>query len=104
MFIMGLTSQEKSGSINGTDNPLGSGAERRVGEETLMPSDFEGRKLVVVGGSSGMGKETAHDVVDGGGSAVIIGRDQVRVDETVAPRSKWLVSSLRTPTRTRLSW
>jgi NAD(P)-dependent dehydrogenase (short-subunit alcohol dehydrogenase family) len=53
-----------------------------------MPSDFEGRKLVVVGGSSGMGKETAHDVVDGGGSAVIIGRDQVRVDETVAELSK----------------
>ena len=49
-----------------------------------MASGFEGRKLVVVGGSSGMGKETAADVVAGGGSAVIIGRDKARVDETVA--------------------
>jgi NAD(P)-dependent dehydrogenase (short-subunit alcohol dehydrogenase family) len=49
---------------------------------------FEGRKLVVVGGSSGMGKETAADVVAGGGSAVIIGRDKARVDETVAELGK----------------
>ncbi|HXT92371.1 MAG TPA: SDR family oxidoreductase, partial [Trebonia sp.] len=49
-----------------------------------MTSGFEGRKLVVVGGSSGMGKGTAEDVVADGGSAVIIGRDQSRVDETVA--------------------
>jgi NAD(P)-dependent dehydrogenase (short-subunit alcohol dehydrogenase family) len=53
-----------------------------------MSGMFEGRKLVVVGGSSGMGKETAADVVAGGGSAVIIGRDQARVDETVAELSK----------------
>jgi NAD(P)-dependent dehydrogenase (short-subunit alcohol dehydrogenase family) len=53
-----------------------------------MTAGFEGRKLVVVGGSSGMGKETAGDVVAGGGSAVIIGRDQARVDETVADLRK----------------
>jgi NAD(P)-dependent dehydrogenase (short-subunit alcohol dehydrogenase family) len=53
-----------------------------------MTSAFEGRKLVVVGGSSGMGKGTAADVVAGGGSAVIIGRDQARVDETVAELGK----------------
>ena len=53
-----------------------------------MSGTFEGRKLVVVGGSSGMGKETAADVVAGGGSAVIIGRDQARVDETVAELGK----------------
>jgi NAD(P)-dependent dehydrogenase (short-subunit alcohol dehydrogenase family) len=53
-----------------------------------MPGTFEGRKLVVVGGSSGMGKETAADVVAGGGSAVIIGRDQARVDETVTELGK----------------
>ena len=53
-----------------------------------MSGTFEGRKLVVVGGSSGMGKETATDVVAGGGSAVIIGRDQARVDETVAELGK----------------
>ena len=53
-----------------------------------MTHTFEGRKLVVVGGSSGMGKETAADVVAGGGSAVIIGREQARVDETVAELGK----------------
>lgn len=44
---------------------------------------FEGRKLIVVGGSSGMGRQSAEDVVAAGGSAVIIGRDQARVDDTV---------------------
>ena len=53
-----------------------------------MTSGFEARKVVVVGGSSGMGRETATDVVAGGGSAVIIGRDQAHVDETVAELAK----------------
>jgi NAD(P)-dependent dehydrogenase (short-subunit alcohol dehydrogenase family) len=44
---------------------------------------FAGQKLVVVGGSSGMGRQTAEDVVAAGGSAVIIGQDQARVDDTV---------------------
>jgi NAD(P)-dependent dehydrogenase (short-subunit alcohol dehydrogenase family) len=35
-----------------------------------------------------MGKGTAADVIAGGGSAVIIGRDQARVDETVAELGK----------------
>ena len=49
-----------------------------------MTGRFEGRKLIAVGGSSGMGKQTAANVIAEGGSAVIIGRDKVRVDETVA--------------------
>ncbi|MCW2521715.1 MAG: sugar dehydrogenase [Frankiales bacterium] len=53
-----------------------------------MAGRFEGRKLIAVGGSSGMGKENAADVVAGGGSAIIIGRDQARVDETVAELRK----------------
>ena len=44
---------------------------------------FEGQKLVVVGGSSGMGRQTAEDVVAAGGSAVIIGQDPGKVEETV---------------------
>ena len=52
-----------------------------------MTETFEGRKLIVVGGSSGMGRETATAVVDAGGSAVIVGRDQQRVDDTVATLS-----------------
>jgi NAD(P)-dependent dehydrogenase (short-subunit alcohol dehydrogenase family) len=44
---------------------------------------FAGQKLVVVGGSSGMGQQTAVDVVAAGGSAVIIGDTAAKVDETV---------------------
>jgi NAD(P)-dependent dehydrogenase (short-subunit alcohol dehydrogenase family) len=53
-----------------------------------MTEHFTGQKLVVVGGSSGMGHDTAADVVAGGGSAVIVGLDQDRVDDTVATLSK----------------
>ena len=45
---------------------------------------FEGKKVVVVGGSAGMGRQVAIDVVDHGGSAVIIGSSKGRVDATVA--------------------
>src|SRR5215467_889474 len=44
---------------------------------------FAGQKLVVVGGSSGMGRQTAKDVVAAGGSAVIIGEDPGKVEDTV---------------------
>ena len=47
---------------------------------------FSGQKLVVVGGSSGMGRQTAEDVVAAGGSAVIIGEDPGKVEDTV----QWL--------------
>jgi NAD(P)-dependent dehydrogenase (short-subunit alcohol dehydrogenase family) len=53
-----------------------------------MPHHFKGHKLVAIGGSSGMGRDSAADVVAGGGSAVIVGRDQAKVDETVATLSK----------------
>lgn len=44
-----------------------------------MSADFTGRKVVVVGGSSGMGRATAEQVLSGGGSAVITGRgDKLR--------------------------
>jgi NAD(P)-dependent dehydrogenase (short-subunit alcohol dehydrogenase family) len=48
-----------------------------------MTERFRDRKLVVVGGSSGMGRQVASDVVAAGGSAVVIGRRQNKVDETV---------------------
>jgi NAD(P)-dependent dehydrogenase (short-subunit alcohol dehydrogenase family) len=49
---------------------------------------FAGQKLVVVGGSSGMGRQTAADVVAAGGSAVIIGEDAGKVDDTVQTLAK----------------
>jgi NAD(P)-dependent dehydrogenase (short-subunit alcohol dehydrogenase family) len=52
-----------------------------------MTGTFAGRKLIVVGGSSGMGRQTAAEIVSAGGSAVIIGHKQDRVDETVTALS-----------------
>ena len=49
---------------------------------------FAGQKLVVVGGSSGMGSQTAADVVAAGGTAVIIGQDPGKVDDTVETLGK----------------
>jgi NAD(P)-dependent dehydrogenase (short-subunit alcohol dehydrogenase family) len=49
---------------------------------------FARQKLVVVGGSSGMGRQTAADVVAAGGSAVIIGQDAGKVDDTVQTLAK----------------
>jgi NADP-dependent 3-hydroxy acid dehydrogenase YdfG len=47
------------------------------------PNHFAGQKLVVGGGSSGIGRQTDVDVVAAGGSAVIIGQDAHRVYDTV---------------------
>jgi NAD(P)-dependent dehydrogenase (short-subunit alcohol dehydrogenase family) len=49
---------------------------------------FARQKLVVVGGSSGMGRQTAADVVAAGGSAVIIGENAGKVDDTVQDLAK----------------
>ena len=57
------------------------------GQPMAMPV-FAGQKLVVVGGSSGMGRQTAADVVAAGGSAVIIGQDPGKVDNTVQALAK----------------
>ena len=48
-----------------------------------MP-DFERTKVVAVGGSAGMGRQTAVNAVEKRRSAVIIGRSKARVDDTVA--------------------
>ena len=52
-----------------------------------MAQQFTNRKLVVIGGSSGMGRQVAADVVAAGGSAVIVGRRQDRVEQAVAELS-----------------
>jgi NAD(P)-dependent dehydrogenase (short-subunit alcohol dehydrogenase family) len=56
--------------------------------ERQTTGGFADQKLVVVGGSSGMGRETAAEVVAAGGSAVIIGLDPARVDDTVKTLAK----------------
>src|SRR5262249_50765456 len=57
-------------------------------DEQMARPVFEGQKLVVVGGSSGMGRQTAADVVAAGGTAVIIGQAPGRVDEPVQTLSE----------------
>lgn len=49
-----------------------------------MAQDFADQKLLVVGGSSGIGKEVARFVLQGGGTAVIVGRRLERVHSAVA--------------------
>jgi NAD(P)-dependent dehydrogenase (short-subunit alcohol dehydrogenase family) len=44
---------------------------------------FTGRKLVVAGGSSGMGLQTAADVVAAGGNAVLIGDNPDKLNDAV---------------------
>src|SRR3954468_5150994 len=45
---------------------------------------FEAKKVIVVGGSAGIGRQVAIDIADHGGSAVIVGLSKGRVDDTVA--------------------
>jgi len=52
-----------------------------------MAQQFTGRKLVVIGGSSGIGRQAAVDIVAAGGSAVIIGRHPDKVEQAVAELS-----------------
>ncbi|HJO36427.1 MAG: SDR family oxidoreductase [Pseudomonadota bacterium] len=42
--------------------------------------EFTGQKLLVIGGTSGMGLESARRVLQGGGSAVITGRDPAKAE------------------------
>ena len=52
-----------------------------------MTQQFTKRKLVVIGGSSGIGRQAAVDIVAAGGSAVIIGRHPDKVEQAVAELS-----------------
>ncbi|MEU8732909.1 SDR family oxidoreductase [Streptomyces tendae] len=45
--------------------------------------DFTGRKVIVIGGTSGMGQAVAAHVLDAGGTAVVTGRTQSSADEAV---------------------
>jgi NAD(P)-dependent dehydrogenase (short-subunit alcohol dehydrogenase family) len=53
-----------------------------------MAMEFAGKKLVVIGGASGMGLKTAESVIAGGGSAVVVGRAGQRLDDAVAGLSQ----------------
>ena len=50
-----------------------------------MNASFAGKKLLVVGGTSGMGFETAKLVLKNGGSVVLVGNRQDKAEDGVAP-------------------
>lgn len=52
-----------------------------------MSNVFAGKKLLVVGGTSGMGLETARLVLEQGGSVVLVGNRQEKADEARAALS-----------------
>ena len=54
-----------------------------------MTKEFEGRKLLVLGGTSGMGLEIARTVLERGGRAVVVGR---RADKALAARDRLAAS------------
>jgi NAD(P)-dependent dehydrogenase (short-subunit alcohol dehydrogenase family) len=54
---------------------------------TSTTLDFTGQKVVVIGGTSGMGYAVARHVLDAGGTAVVTGRAQAGADEAAAALS-----------------
>lgn len=48
-----------------------------------MSQSFAGQKLIVIGGTSGMGKAVARIVLEGGGSAILVGRRQEKLQAAV---------------------
>ncbi|MFC9640891.1 SDR family NAD(P)-dependent oxidoreductase [Streptomyces mirabilis] len=51
--------------------------------------DFTGRKVVVIGGTSGMGLASARRVLEGGGTAVVTGRSQNSADKAVGELAEY---------------
>ncbi len=71
-----------------------------------MTVDFKGKKLLVVGGSSGIGLAVAKQVMQGGGSAVVTGhrveKAQQALDELAPLGRAWVVTAdLTTPAGVR---
>ena len=54
-----------------------------------MSQNFEGQKLIVVGGTSGIGKAVAQLVLARGGSVVIIGRHPEKLQAAIAELSQY---------------
>jgi NAD(P)-dependent dehydrogenase (short-subunit alcohol dehydrogenase family) len=52
-------------------------------EFLLTKQAFQGRKLIVVGGTSGIGLQTAHAVLEQGGSVLVIGRRAKKTDDAL---------------------
>jgi NAD(P)-dependent dehydrogenase (short-subunit alcohol dehydrogenase family) len=63
---------------------IGPGARRRLfGWESLESYDLTGQTVVITGGTSGIGEESAGILARIGADLVIVGRDQVKTEATV---------------------
>src|SRR5258708_39163544 len=49
-----------------------------------MEREFAGKKLIVIGGTSGIGKAVASLVLSNGGSAVLVGRREAKTRDAIA--------------------
>lgn len=54
-----------------------------------MAQKFTGQKIIVVGGTSGMGKAVAKSVLQQGGAAVLIGSRQPKLEDAVSELSQY---------------
>jgi len=66
-----------------------------------MNGTFEGRKLLVIGGGSGIGARVAEDLLGQGASAVVVGRDaaklQALAERLASPRLAVIAADITTP-------
>lgn len=71
-----------------------------------MNSEFKGKRLLVLGGTSGMGLAIARQVMRGGGSAVVTGRRADKAQEALAELSTlgpaWAITAVPGTHRIRL--
>jgi NAD(P)-dependent dehydrogenase (short-subunit alcohol dehydrogenase family) len=58
-------------------------------QEDFMSSDFIGKKVLIIGGTSGMGFETARLILERGGEAFITGRRKPKVDDALEKLFKY---------------
>ena len=54
-----------------------------------MTQIFAGQKIIIIGGTSGMGKTIAKLVLNGGGKAVIVGSNQSKLEDAVNDLSQY---------------
>jgi NAD(P)-dependent dehydrogenase (short-subunit alcohol dehydrogenase family) len=54
-----------------------------------MGNEFAGKKLMVIGGTSGMGMETAGMVLQRGGEAIVVGRSENKMNDALKHLSRY---------------
>ena len=63
-----------------------------------MSQDFAGQKLITIGGTSGIGKAVARIILERGGSAVLVGRREKKLQAAVDELKAYGLLSESAPT------